>query len=356
MENFKNYIVWAIRILVAGMFFLSAYAKIYHEPSMYYNITMFEVKQLHPMGFSPTLAALFSRALIGVEFALGFMLLMPFNLKRIVFPATILLLSVFSIQLVYEIITVGNKGNCGCFGALLPMTPLQALIKNLVAIGILGFAMWKYGEELSKKDNIKLLTAVKLACIALMFLIVPMKKAKAIEPIQPKNTDNTEQVDDKDTTQIVNQVTVKDTSKKVETPIVEENLGPKAKKSGYAKFFPKIDEGKKILCFFAPSCPHCMETAKELTAMKKADKNFPEVQIIFMDEAPEEIPAFFKFAGSEYPHVVMDIIQFWSTLGNNKDVPGVLYLWNGNVRKFYQGINEEKFVKADLKKQLKEIK
>jgi thiol-disulfide isomerase/thioredoxin len=323
---------------------------------MYYNITLFEVKQLYPMGFSPTLAAIFSRGLIGVEFALGFMLLFPFNLKRIVFPATILLLGVFSVQLMYEILTVGNKGNCGCFGALLPMTPLQALIKNLVAMAVLGLGIWKFGEELSKRDNMRALIAVKLACIAALFLLIPIKSAKAIDPIQPKN--DTELIDEQeeDTTQTSTPITKLDTVVKTDVPKVEENLGPKPKKSGYAKYFPKIDEGKKILCFFAPSCPHCMETAKELTAMKKADKDFPEVQIIFMDEAPEEIPGFFKFAGAEYPHVVMDIIQFWTTLGNNKDVPGVLYLWNGNTRKFYQGIGDEKFVKSDLKKQLKETK
>jgi thiol-disulfide isomerase/thioredoxin len=134
----------------------------------------------------------------------------------------------------------------------------------------------------------------------------------------------------------------------------DEPKGPAKKASGYAKYFPKIDEGKKILCFFAPTCEHCMQTGKELTELRKADPTFPEVQIVFMDEAPEEIPAFFKFAGAEYKNYVMDIVAFWTALGNNKDTPGVVYLWNGNTMKFYNGTEgKDKFNKAELKKLVK---
>jgi hypothetical protein len=145
---------------------------------------------------------------------------------------------------------------------------------------------------------------------------------------------------------IQTQPTVKDTlkSKKIE------NLGPKKKKSGFAKIFPKIDEGKKVLCFFAPTCDHCMATAKELTELKRGNPSFPDIQMIFMDEGPEEIPAFFKFAGAEYPYYVMDIIEFWQSLGNGRETPGVVYLWNGNVQKFYSGIDKDKFNKEEFKK------
>ena len=149
--------------------------------------------------------------------------------------------------------------------------------------------------------------------------------------------------------QIPNKIqAVKDTASKVQV-----SNGPKKKKSGFAKIFPKIDEGRKILCFFAPTCDHCMATAKELTEMKKSDLNFPEINIIFMDEGPEEIPAFFKFAGSEYTNYVMDIIEFWQAIGNGHETPGVLYLWNGNVQKFYSGIDKDKFNKDEFKKILK---
>jgi thiol-disulfide isomerase/thioredoxin len=125
---------------------------------------------------------------------------------------------------------------------------------------------------------------------------------------------------------------------------------PKAVKSGYTSYFKNIDQGKKILCFFAPGCDHCQDTAKELHQMKLKDPSFPDVYIIFMDEEVDKIPEFFKIAGTKYPFQVIDIISFWTVLGNNRDTPGVKYLWNGNEIKFYDGINANQFNGAELKK------
>ena len=80
------------------------------------------------------------------------------------------------------------------------------------------------------------------------------------------------------------------------TSKIEEET-PKKVKSGYEKYFPGIDNGKKILCYFVPGCDHCMDTAKELNEMRKKDNNFPPVFVIFMNEEPEKIPTFFEFAG-----------------------------------------------------------
>ena len=130
----KNILSWLIRILIAALFLVSAYAKVYPEPSAYFSITTFEAKQLVPLGFDPFIAALFSRFLIALEFTLGILLLFPFQLKRVVVPSTIGILAFFSTHLAIQIILTGNVGNCGCFGALLEMTPLEAIIKNLIAI------------------------------------------------------------------------------------------------------------------------------------------------------------------------------------------------------------------------------
>ena len=348
--NWKEYVAWSIRILVGALFLVSAFAKIYPDPSMLYSISKFEFTQLYPMGFGREFSAFLSRFLIGIEFALGFLILLPFNLKRVVIPSTILMLAFFSVHLTIEILTAGNQGNCGCFGSLLPMTPLQALIKNLVAIGLLTILYMKFNDVLKSKSSLIFVGSLTLACIASLFLIIPMKsesnKQKNIpviqEPIEVSQVDS-DTITEKETQQ---EIVVKDTSqlKKLK------DLGPKKKKSGFAKLFPKIDDGKKVLCFFAPTCEHCMAAAKELTELKRVNPNFPDIYVIFMDEGPEEIPTFFKFAGAEYPHYVMDIIEFWQTIGNGRDTPGVAYLWNGNVQKFYSGIDKDKFSKEEFKK------
>jgi thiol-disulfide isomerase/thioredoxin len=348
--TWKLYVAWAIRIVISSLFLISAFAKIYPDPSMLFSISKFEFTQLYPMGFGREFSAFLSRFLIGIEFALGFLIVLPFNLKKVVIPSTILMLAFFCVHLTIEILTGGNKGNCGCFGSLLPMTPLQALIKNLVSIGLLVLLYLKFKDVLKSRNSLASVGSFSIACIATLFLMIPMKsqsiKQKNI-PVIEEPVDNNQVVSDtvnKQETQV--KVVEKDTSKVA----VAKDLGPKKKKSGFVKLFPKIDDGKKVLCFFAPTCDHCMATAKELTELKRANPNFPDIYVIFMDEGPEEIPAFFKFAGAEYPYYVMDIIEFWQTIGNGRDTPGVAYLWNGNVQKFYSGIDKDKFNKEEFKK------
>jgi uncharacterized membrane protein YphA (DoxX/SURF4 family)/thiol-disulfide isomerase/thioredoxin len=355
MQPIERYLPWSIRILIAGLFLVSAYGKIYPDPSAYGTISMFEVKQLHPLGFSVELAKIFSRALIGVEFGLGLLLLFPFDLKKWVIPALIAMLAIFVVHLTIEIITTGNKGNCGCFGALLPMTPLEAIMKNILSIGLLALLWKRYGAQLPARSNIWFLTSIISICMLLMFVFIPTYKAATAVtvPVEQNSGSDPQLKSGIDTTKMANPKIGKD-STKVAKP---KDLGPKMKKSGYEQHFANINQGKKLLCFFAPSCDHCRATAKQLTALKNSTPDFPEIQILFMDEAAEEIPDFFKFTGASYTYKVLDIIEFWSVLGGNRDVPGVAYLWNGNLVKLYHGPEgEAAFNKEDLKTQLQKQK
>ena len=133
----KKNLPMIIRVLISALFLLSAFAKLY--PSPMYGITkIFEEGQLIPMGFSEGLAPYFSRFIIGIEFFLAFAILQRNYLKKLVIPTSIIMLIVFSLHLAYSIF-LGDSKNCGCFGELIPMSPLQALIKNIITIGILGY-------------------------------------------------------------------------------------------------------------------------------------------------------------------------------------------------------------------------
>ena len=345
----KENISWILRLIISALFILSAVAKLY--PSPYFAISTFEVKQLYPLGFSENVAPYFSRILIGIEFALGIAILLKDYLKKITIPATILLLAVFTIHLTYTTFISGNSGNCGCFGELIPMTPVEAIIKNIIAIGLL---VWLFKLlPTDGKSNFWLLKSVGLGCILALFMVAPMKSS-------------TTTIDNSNFSEEQNIGTIVDTTLSTVLPTIEKAIDsvnkikeeikidePTAKKSGYANFFPNIDKDKKILCFFAPGCDHCQETAKLLTEMRQKDKSFPEVSIIFMDEEVDKIPAFFDIAGKKYPYQIVDVISFWNVLGNTRDTPGVKYIWNGNEIKFYDGINENKFNASELKKTIK---
>ncbi|WP_338409856.1 DoxX family protein [uncultured Flavobacterium sp.] len=344
----KNAISWIIRIVISALFIVSAVAKLY--PSPYFAISTFEVKQLYPLGFSANFAPYFSRFLIGIELALGILFLLPVKVRKIITPTSILLLLIFTTHLMYETLkNGGNSGNCGCFGSLLPMTPIEAIIKNIVAVVVLIW-FYKLNSKETNKNKAWFLSTVTLAAILGLFMVAPIRPIESTVEINVSEINKTSIPTEKDT--IIKTIesfilkSNKETIEKVNETIDEPNLT----QSGYSKYFSDIDRGKKILCFFAPGCDHCQDSAKELTAMKKIDKNFPDVNIIFMNEEVYKIPEFFKIAEAIYPYKVIEIIPFWNELGNNRNTPGIFYLWNGNSVKVFDGIDANKFDGKTLKK------
>lgn len=361
----KNYIAWTIRIVVSLLFIVSALAKMSTAnllDSPYFAISTFEVKQLYTLGFSPEIAPYFSRILIGIELALGLLLLQNNWLKKFIVPVTITMLVVFIGHLTYvTFLSGGNSGNCGCFGELLPMTPIEAIIKNIVAVGLLVYLM-KLLQKISPNGNFWILTTVLFATILWIFMLAPIRPQETeitTTPVEDVINDTTSvQISPLDTV-VKQEVTTPEIKKdSVKKPVaeVENSTEPKKTKSGFAKFYPKIDSGKHILGLFVPGCDHCRDAAKELTEMRKKDPSMPPLSIIFMNEEADLIPAFFKEAGATYPYKIVEIIPFYNLMGDNRNTPGVIYLWNGNRIVYYDGIDANKFDGKGLTTYLKKTK
>ncbi len=350
MKNLTKYVPWTIRILISLLFIVSAAAKLY--PAPYFAITTFEVKQLYTLGFSEAIAPFFSRILIGIEFALGFLLLNNHFLKRITVPATLLMLSVFTIHLtVITYFSGGNQGNCGCFGELIPMTPIEAILKNVIAIALLIFLLFLLKNKPDIKSNFWILTTVTFASILGVFMITFNQPSTKNQDLTATDVSDNETVNatidssaiDQNAIKSVSEIANSTVSTKTTSKIDVEKQKIVAEQSGYAKYFSDIDNGVKIICFFVPGCDHCRATAKEITALSQKDKNFPKVQIIFMDEEADKIPDFFAEVGAKYDYKIVDIIGFWKILGSNKDVPGVKILKNGKDLKYFFGTTENAF-------------
>ena len=306
MSNSTNNIIsWVIRILISVLFLVSAYAKVYHEPSAYFSITTFEQKQLVPLGFDSSLAAFFSRTLIALEFTLGILILLPFQLKRVVIPITTGILAFFSIHLGIQIYLTGNAGNCGCFGALIEMTPLEAIIKNVLAIGLLVILYFLQKSNQFVKNDLWFFSPVFYLFLALLFIYIPIKES------------------------------------------------PEKKISEFSDVVPSVDDGKVLLCFFAAGCDHCRSTMRSLDSLNSIYVNdFPRIEIVFMEEETEKIPEFFEYAGNNYAYQILDIPTFYEVLTWERDTPGVFYMWNGNIITSYNGINEYAFNVDSLVKAL----
>lgn len=350
----KNTLQWILRFIVFALFIVSALAKMF-------PIWAFE-KQLVDLGIASWCSAPYlARLLLGVELAIGIAILQPHFLKRIVIPSTILLLLVFCVHLSIEMVKHGAmNGNCGCFGQLIPMTPLEAFLKNVATIGILAW-LYKMTTEKEMKHRFSILLLIWSLSSLLVFALFPFCPC-AEEPVVDASAE-TEMVNAADTSKTALAI---DTLNQKTTAVEDPNAavvdpGPAAVTSAFSKLAvfngkkANIDEGKAIICFFAPGCDHCQATAKELAQMSK-QKDFPPVYIFFMDEEAEKIPDFFTFAGKKFPHRVIDIPTFWTIIGDDGETPGVHYMWNGNIRKTFMGINERAFNAAELKKAIAQKK
>ena len=86
--------------------------------------------------------------------------------------------------------------------------------------------------------------------------------------------------------------------------------GPDHVKSEFGNLLPMADDGRLLLCFFAPGCDHCRATIKSIDSLSRINSDFPKVEIVFMEEEVEKIPDFFDYAGNEFSYIVLDISIF----------------------------------------------
>jgi hypothetical protein len=362
MNWIKKNLPLIVRILVFLLFIVSGVAKMF-------PIWAFE-KQLVDLDIASWCSApYFSRLIIALEIAIGIAILQNHFIKKIVIPATIILLVIFCGHLSIEMYKHGAmNGNCGCFGQLIPMTPLEAFIKNLITIGLLIYLYKNVNQP--EKSNPLYLVIIYLSSALLMFSFFPFapceteKKAEIVESqIELENT-----VGIQDSVAFVQEASknnvkldsIKDNKLKGKTANDSKIILEKQPKKVNSKFRNysftdggnskvNIDEGKQVLCMFVPGCDHCRDAAKELRKLAQ-DKKFPPISILFMDEEAELIPEFFKETQINFPYQVIGIVEFWQKLGNDSNTPGVMYLWNGNIMKVYEGTEANKFNPEGLKK------
>jgi hypothetical protein len=365
--NTKQKLILSLRIIVGVLFIFSAVAKLY-------PIEAFE-KQLVDLGFASwTSAPFLSRAIIGIEAFLGIAFFQRNYLRTLVIPATTLLLVVFCAHLGYTIyITGGSSGNCGCFGQLLPMTPIEALLKNFVTLGILGYLYTLTNNYETKK--LLLPISLLVGTFAILFLTFPVKtyvtdfkemevlmqdssvlypnKEVFLDTIKSEtsasvNKDTTEKISK---TAITNEKVAKKDSVKKSIP-VKTQITYTPKTSIYAAFknysdgiTANVDKGTSIVALLSLECEHCMETARKIGELNKTQK-LPPVYFLFFGNQGQVDP-FFEVAKYRFPYKIIEPQIFFPLLGDNPAPPRVSVLKEGNM---VGDFNFETFSTEKLKK------
>lgn len=272
-------------ILCGIVFLLSAYTKLY--PIEFFEFTFVE---LHIASWST--APFIARLLIGLEFFIGLALVGNLMPVRRFYLGIIALLSLFSFYLLALWYMQGNEGNCGCFGTLLPMTPLQAIIKNIVVTGLILFLI-KWPVVWNVKYKSVILVAGLIISFGLPFILNPVTLANS-------------ETFDNETTGYEFPISVIYTEKK-DSEAINENLA----------------EGKWIIGFFSLTCPHCKLAAYKFHILKE---KFPELKIFMvLNGDDEERAVFFKETKSgDIPHTRLKGSDFIKLSG--PELPKVFFI------------------------------
>lgn len=273
-----------LRILLGGVFIFSALSKLF-------PIEIFELNFVYQGIADWELAPYLARALIIVELFLGLALIFNSLLKELVLPATFILLLLFSAYLVYSIAKDGNAGNCGCFGTVLPMSPLQSLVKNIVLIAACVFIYIKTpNREWKYKLLLPSLFVLSSAPIVLLFPIYDYSFAP----------------------------------KKLKGELVE--IASLSNFKGEKNV--NLKEGKKLVAIFNMACSHCVEVALKLNAAKSR-VTLPPTYFILMGDS-SEVNEFYALTNSSAPYLLMNAVDFIKRYQSGW--PRVYLLENGIIK------------------------
>jgi hypothetical protein len=227
-----------------GMFFVfSGVAKLF-------PIEIFEYAFIETKIIGWKLAPVVARIFISFEIFCGLLVIFQFRLKKITLPIVFLTLLFFIAYLVFQIITEGNQGNCGCFGKQIHFTPLEAIVKNIVMIILIGI-IYKTNPQNVNYKKVWLTLAV-LICLALPFILNPIV--------------------------IHSSVYAKALNTKIELDLLyhDESNSP-----------PEVDirEGKWVVVFMSASCAHCKVTARKIHTIVNVSPNLPIYLVINGDDS-----------------------------------------------------------------------
>jgi hypothetical protein len=284
-------IISIFRILFGLLFIISAILKL--NP-----IEFFELVVLDTTIPSRLFAIYFSRLLIGLEFALGWLII--FNTKpKLVLRFSLIILIGFTLQTIFIWLTQGQNSNCGCFGIYLQFGPLESMLKNLLLIGLNTFLLSKSKIYYPLPKWLKITGNLGVLLVALPFVLFPPSWYMG----GTEESLNSNQFP----------------TSPSELPNNNHNID-------YTK-------GEHLLAFFSTSCIHCLKASYELSiTQKKID--LPQITVFFVGDK-EVIPSFFEKSNSMFPFEFFEDKSFVKITEGK--FPMLFHIKNGEVLHKYIG-------------------
>ncbi|MCB0697474.1 MAG: hypothetical protein KDC07_08930 [Chitinophagaceae bacterium] len=299
MQLIKTISFSILSALLGALFLYSAYSKLFPIQTFEYTLVEF----VHMPWW---LAALSSRILVGLEAALGTLLV--FNLfggEKWVLKLSLLILAMFSIYLLYLWVSVGNNVNCGCFGDAIWMSPSSSLLKNAAMIIILVL-LHKYHSGISKKwaKYVSIIGLVIITTVPLFVFPIPGTKPSFL------NEDKYE----------LDLSALYESDKRPEPEI-------------------ELRKGKHIIAFMSLTCPHCKMAALKMQLMHRDN---PDISMFFVlnGDSVDLKPFWEKTNAEEIPHTMLLGRDFVELSGLS--LPAIYWINDGWVeaRSTYINMNQ----------------
>jgi len=275
-----NKIKIGLQLFLGGMFLLSAYSKLI-APGI------FEILLIENGIFdNRQMAGLFTTILIGSELAIGFLLFQPNYLKKIIIPVTILILSIFTVHLVYSGFVLGDSENCGCFGELIQLSSIESSIKNIIVIIA---ALFFYRLVRTDKNNFIPPLIILITSFIIAFTFAPIRDINSFQF--------------KDYTYFEGRGRIDLTSNEI------------------------------LLAVFNLDCDHCKEAATTIGEMKLKNKNIPETLVLFYKEDNATVDSFNTATNTFFPYRFINADEFFNLIGNSP--PRIYWLNGGEIIEFW---------------------
>jgi len=242
-------------------------------------------------------APFIARFFIGLEFFIGLLLIFGLFFKRFTIYLTASTLVFFTAYLTIIIAINGNNGNCGCFGNAFSMTPLQAIIKNLVMLAACFF-IYKYIEGFQYKHFGKWIMSV--------FILFSFSIPHILNYVDFEYSSS--------------YLTKKEDHFKLELDSLYKNatinIPPK-----------KLSEGKQVIAFMSMTCSHCRIAAKKMRLMKEKNKNLP-IYFVLNGDTNKIKPFFEDTKASNINYTILNGKSFVYLAGLNMPT---IYLVNNSI-------------------------
>lgn len=282
----KPKLVLVLRLILGVVFLFSAYTK-FISPGLT-EIILVD----HGIVSARDTAAIIVRLLIGSEFALGVLLILPYSLKTIVIPTAILFLIIFMGYLAYTGLVLKDAQNCGCFGEIIKMSPLESIVKNIILIALL-ILLYRFTNE---KKKYFVAPTIVILCLLSTFVFLPVNSQTEFKFANYTNFEGKGRVD--------------------------------------------LSAGEKLIVILNLECDHCQNLAKELSEIKNQTNNLPKLYALLFKEGNVTVDSFKTMTKLNFPYHMIGMNEFLNLIGQSP--PRIYWLKNGKVKEIWDKDFNEK--------------